>query len=268
MDYNEYLNLIKNREFDKACKFKDSQIPSALFKYYCLDNRYKLNEEKLNCLADGKIYLCDFSAFNDPFEGNFLIYDNKALRSKGWNRELIDSFCSMFKNNFKIGCLSNTNEHNMPLWAYYANNHEGFCVEYHMSEKQRKYIFPVVYEPKRLYANSIITHIINGIQELIEQGKAPDDISGDLNFYQQLMFLALTAKHKSWEHEKEYRILTPFDKYFPAMPKKIFIGLNCKDEYKNKLVDIGNKFNRYCEVYQMVIERDSENFDFIEKRII
>ena len=45
------------------------------------------------------------------------------------------------------------------------------------------------------------------------------------------------------------------------IPKKIYIGLNCKPEYKDMLESIGKEFGGYCQVYQMELERDSSNFD-------
>ena len=59
--------------------------------------------------------------------------------------------------------------------------------------------------------------------------------------------------------------MSPFDKYFPMTPKKIFIGKDCKTEYQKRLIDIAHSFGTYCEVYQMELERDSESFDLTER---
>lgn len=42
---------------------------------------------------------------------------------------VVDYYTSL-ANGLRYTCLSNTDENNMPMWAYYANNHQGFCVEY------------------------------------------------------------------------------------------------------------------------------------------
>ena len=197
MDYSKYVELIQAGHYDEAVAFKNSFIPDVLYKYYCLDRRYKLNDKKLQCLQDAKIFLSEFDAFNDPFEGKFLIFDEQKLREKGWDRSLIESYYMHMASMFRIGCLSDTSEQNMPMWAYYANNHEGFCVEYHIDEKQKKYIFPVAYEKERLYANSIVTHVVNGFYEMLENKTPLDEIPEDLSVYQQLMFLSFATKHKS-----------------------------------------------------------------------
>ena len=265
MDYSKYMELIYKGKNEEAIALKNAYVPDVLYKYYSLDERLDLNNKKLQCLQEAKVYLSEFKEFNDPFEGKFLIFDEEKLKEKGWDRNQVESYYMQMASLFRIGCLSNTSQQNMPMWAYYANSHKGFCVEYEISEKQKKYIFPIAYESERLYANSIITHLINGFWKMIKEGKSVDETPTELNIYQQLMFLSFATKHNSWEHEQEYRIMNQFDKYFPMTPKKIFIGKDCKKEYQKRLIDVAHSFGTYCEVYQMELERDSESFDLTER---
>lgn len=265
MNYDAYLDLIQQGKYDEASELKNSYVPDVLYKYYSLDRRTKLNEQKLQCLQDGKIYLSRLNEFNDPYEGKFIIFDDEKLEEKGWSREIVDGFYDNMANKFNVACLSNTNEQNMPMWAYYANNHEGFCVEYHLSNKQKKYIFPVAYDEKRIYGNSIVTHIINELQSMIKQNLSLDNISSDFQVYQHLVFLSLATKHESWKHEKEYRIMSPLGRYFPIASKKIFIGMKCKPKNQKRLKEIGDGFCGYCEVFQMEMARDTETFELIRK---
>ena len=131
--------------------------------------------------------------------------------------------------------------------------------------KIQQFIFPVVYEPQRIYGNSIVTHIINGILKMVENKVSPDDMSDELRVYQQILFLSFATKHKSWVHEVEYRIMNPFEDYFPAIPQKIFIGMNCKKKYRKRLKEIGDSFGSGCEVYQMELSRNTEAFELIRK---
>lgn len=41
--------------------------------------------------------------------------------------------------------------------------------------------------------------------------------------------------------------------------------MKCKARNKIKLEEIGNRFNGYCEVYQMVMARDTEAFELIRR---
>lgn len=151
----------------------------------------------------------------------------------------------------------------MPMWAYYANNHQGFCVEYLLCDMQKKYIFPVTYEPERVSANSITTNLLYEYMKMKEEGREYTDTSADANVYLQMLILSLAAKHKSWEHEKEYRIICYRDD-FPAIPFKIYIGLNCKEEYKKELIEVGRSIDG-CKVYQMEFNEDSEEFGLKQK---
>lgn len=121
------------------------------------------------------------------------------------------------------------------MWAYYANNHQGFCAEYLLCDTQKKYIFPVTYEPERVAANVITTNLLYEYMEMKEQGRNYTDTSADANVYLQMMILSLAAKHKSWEHEKE-------------------------------LIDAVKDID-VCKVYQMEIDEDSSAFGFKQNLI-
>lgn len=96
-----------------------------------------------------------------------------------------------------------------------------------------------------------------------EEGREYTDTSADANVYLQMLILSLAAKHKSWEHEKEYRIICYRDD-FPAIPFKKYIGLNCKEEYKKELIEVGRSIDG-CKVYQMEFNEDSEEFGLKQK---
>jgi hypothetical protein len=265
LELSNYINLISAKQYELASEYKNTTIPVRLYKYYSLDRRTKLNKSKLSCLEQQKIYLSSLDDFNDPFEGKFFIFDDKKLKQKGWNISLILKYYDSLKEQFKVTCLSDTSEQNMPMWAYYANSHHGFCVEYEFNETQKKYIFPVQYEDKRQYANSIITNLINQYAK----AKSGDEVIDEsVGIYNQLLFLSLTAKHSSWNHENEYRILSPFDNMFPATPRKIYIGCKCSKNNKSELVRIGRGFKGYCSVYEMYIDRNNSKFELQKKQLI
>ena len=98
-----------------------------------------------------------------------------------------------------------------------------------------------------------------------EEGKEPTDTSSEANVYLQMMILSLAAKHKSWEHEKEYRIICHRED-FPAIPSRIYIGLNCKDEYREALLDVGRSID-VCKVYQMEMDDESSIFGLRQRLI-
>lgn len=265
MDYARYIELYRQGKFQEAVEYKATQIPTRLIKYYGLNENEIINKSKMEYLKEQKIYLSSFSEFNDPFEGKFFRFDSAKLENHGWNKDMVKHYYDLIAGNFRYTCLSDTDENNMPMWAYYANNHQGFCVEYLLCDTQKKYIFPVTYEPERVAANVITTNLLYEYMEMKEQGRNYTDTSADANVYLQMMILSLAAKHKSWEHEKEYRIISFWD-YFPAIPTKIYIGINCKEEHKKELIDAVKDID-VCKVYQMEIDEDSSAFGFKQNLI-
>lgn len=267
MDYDRYIELYRQGKFQEAVDYKSTQIPTKLVKYYSLnDDDESVNKSKIRYLKEQRIFLSQFSGFNDPFEGKFFRFDKEKLESSGWDKDMVAYYYNSVAAGFRYTCLSNTDENNMPMWAYYANNHQGFCVEYLLCDMQKKYIFPVTYEPERVSANSITTNLLYEYMKMKEEGRDYTDTSADANVYLQMLILSMAAKHKSWKHEKEYRIICHMDD-FPAIPTKIYIGLNCKEEYKKELIEVAKSIE-VCEVYQMEIDEDSNMFGLKQKLLL
>lgn len=260
MDYNFYMNLISVDKLKEALNYRKSLIPDVLYKYYWLDDNEEKNERRLSTLAEGKVYMSSLDGFNDPFEGKAFVFDESELKSKGWKLQVFKDYIEKINSNVGIGCFCNVDEkeQNMPMWAYYANNHAGFCVEYLIDNEIKKFMYPVSYDETRAVGNSIIGNIINQTLNLIEEGKNEEDMSGELCALIHMAYLSLTSKHVSWKHEKEMRALVPcqYGKYLELIPKRIFIGTNCRNRHRERLIEIARTFQPYCEVFQM---KDVEN---------
>lgn len=271
MDYDFYMDLIAADKLKEATEYKNSCIPDVLYKYYWLDDNEEKNERRLSTLAEGKVYMSSLGGFNDPFEGQAFVFDEKELRNKGWDPKWFKDFVEQINSNAGVGCFCNSDEkeQNMPMWAYYANNHSGFCVEYMIDRKVKKFMYPVSYDDTRVPGNSIIGNIIDQTFDLIKEGKGEYDMAGKLNALNHMAYLSLTSKHKSWKHEKEIRALVPrfYGNYLDILPKKIFIGINCKKVHKARLIEIAKKFQPYCEVFQMKNVANSLNHWLIEEKI-
>lgn len=265
MDYNRYIELYRQGKFQEAVEYKATQIPTRLVKYYSFNDNEDVNKSKIQYLREQRIFLSASFGFNDPFEGKFFKFDKEKLENCGWDKDMVVDYYTSLANGFRYTSLSNTDENNMPMWAYYANNHQGFCVEYLLCDMQKRYIFPVTYEPERVSANAITTNLLYEYMKMKEKGIEYTDTSADANVYLQMLILSLAAKHKSWEHEREYRIICHRDD-FPAIPSKIYIGLNCKEEYRKELIEVGRSID-VCKVYQMEFDEDSEVFG-LKKRLL
>ena len=102
--------------------------------------------------------------------------------SQGWQRRL------------KVASFTEVSD-SLVLWSHYAQNHEGFRIEYNFSalgtsDPARQALFPVIYSPQRLDLGEQLASVKRG---------GP----------QNPMNIALAAIHKSpdWSYEREWRLV-------------------------------------------------------------
>ena len=264
MNYDHYLDLIEKEKYEEATTYKSSCIPDVLYKYFWLDDNKEMNELRLSTLERGELYLSTLDQFNDPFEGKAFVFEDDNTAPKGLQKEDCQNFINQINSHARICCFANPNEkhQNMPMWAYYANNHKGFCVEYELTEFHKKFIYPVSYSPYRVTGNAFIGNLILGIIDMIKKGLSPIEMPGNVSVYNHLVYLSLTCKHLSWQHEKEFRALVPttFGNFFPIIPCKIYLGMNISHDNEKRLLDIANKFTN-CKLYRMADTLDNNKFD-------
>ncbi|WP_028829429.1 hypothetical protein [Proteocatella sphenisci] len=76
-------------------------------------------------------------------------------------------------------------------------------------------------------------------------------------------------KHVSWSYENEFRCTTGATAkgmpYFSAIPKEIYIGMNCMQSYKDSIIKIANKLQ--IPVYKMKLDEQGSEFNLIAKRL-
>lgn len=151
-----------------------------------------------------------------------------AEREKSWDA---------MRDEIKIACFSERWE-SLPMWAHYADNHRGFCIEYDLSkepEGKTAPLFPVIYT------------------------KAPLDITKDLldmpNQSGHLAIKAAIFKNNDWSYEHEwrlvfYRFIDPLNiKGYPI--RAIYFGTKINDKHKKKLLELSRNGN--FEVFQMKV---------------
>ena len=275
MNYDAYLDLVEQEKYKEAIAYKNSCIPDVLYKYSWLDEETSdkakaANELRLSTLAKGQIYLSTPSQFNDPFEGKVFVFDGDDSDRGGFTAEQLQEFVDHINSHSRLCCFSNAEEkqQNMPMWAYYANNHRGFCVEYHLQPHQKNFIFPVSYDGSRVNGNRLMVNLISGIIQMVKEGKDSSEMPGDVSVHNQLAYLSLAYKHSSWKHEKEYRALVPAAKgiYFDLEPHKIYVGMNCSKEHEKRLTEIAQTFSG-CKIYKMQHANNGLEFKLVELQL-
>jgi hypothetical protein len=278
MDYLKAMFLInissnKNEVFKTIYRVTRLYIPETLFKYSSLTDNIALNEQKLYTLEQKKIFMSDVKYLNDPFDNKAYFYNPDKLkkyeRLSGHDGKLIDDFSSFSK----VSALTSNHVNSMPMWAHYANNHTGFCVSYDMKMNVQLsgYTFPVQYTNQRIDITSLMAQQVEKIIREIEiqsaEGKKQillDDLS--------LIFLSsffCNIKHLSWSYENEFRCTTGATAegmpYVSAVPKEIYIGMNCMPTYTDRIIKIANALQ--IPVYKMIFDELRSDFNLIPKRL-
>lgn len=262
----------------KAKAYKNSFIPNKLFKYVSLYDNPSEDEKRFKSLSSGELHLGRYSDYNDPFEGTFLLIDEKELANHGWKEGIVTEIYRSLVDEYRICSLADTSEQNMPMWAYYANNHKGYCVEYTFSDKQKDYVFPVSYEKERQEATSQLANLIyDEVSIAIKSQDATvseklDRLNPESARTNVVIFLTIAAKHKSWSHEKEYRIIASNNHdSFPAIPSKIYAGMDCSKENLKRLTDIAIEYNKDgvpVELYKMKFDSNNKHFQLSKEKIV
>lgn len=170
--------------------------------------------------------------------------DRNKLLNAGYSNDIIDYYQQLFDfSDYGITCLSANSIDYLPMWAYYTNNHRGFCVEYEVIKKDC--IHEVLYEPERIKVASLIFQCRDAIKKAIILGQGEQ-----AEFYSTLFLQNLFIKAKSWEHEKEYRIVYPLDNdigmnipvsNLGLRTSRIVAGINCSKNDIVRLNEISNE---------------------------
>lgn len=209
--------------------------PTSLFKYF------QVNDYSLDSLRKGKLWLSHPKHFNDPYDCLFsLDFVEWRKSSEDWMRKAFDKNYSRPKDFMSYApmktwvtkvlekeanellanvgvCSLTSNQYNLLLWAHYANNHKGFCVEYRVNEESefKKSLRKVVYENE--YPQIRLKEF--AVKNFHERN--------DWAFYMA------TVKANDWKYEDEWRLVTkhPGNYFFERQEIVcVFLGARCDKE--------------------------------------
>ena len=268
-------DFVMNVVFELLYPVTRLYIPDTLYKFYSLNDDKELNEKKFSTLQNKQIFMSDIKDFNDPFDGKAFFYDSKELakikRLQHIKGRIIDDFTTFHKGT----ALTENDTSCMPMWAHYANNHHGFCVAYDMRNPANTALagctFPIQYTDERLDITSFMKNYANGVSSEIDKQIAQGIktiVINDLSLIYVAQYLC-NIKHSTWRYEKEFRCTNGANAkgmpYIDAVPKAIYIGMNCKEPNRSKLIAIAKSIS--IPIYQMSLDELSENYS-LEENII
>lgn len=275
------LNLFR-KLMEKEIKKDNTEFHLIKF----MSAEYKDNDDNdyLSTLENDELWVSSPLNFNDPFDCVLNIdyrdqicelvkpltsqigISNDQLKQHVASKEVYDELEEKLSKSDRevtkcifVSCFSEKcNINSLVMWAHYAKNHTGICVEYDYREANKKRlknatILPINYTDTRKMKTIL-----------------KDDLHECREFHLNIAF----TKSKEWKYEKEWRLLEIEDRSkkgsngfkIPFIkPKSIYLGCKISDKLKKDIIKLCNQKN--IEVYQMNMVKGSFklNSEKIEK---
>lgn len=212
------LSCMPNLIFKLISPFLDELERNKFVKLIKRDNSYKLIQNIVSILLK--------EVFNENPKMDFNALEMLIYMQFKVNNYLLGGKSVQFENNLKVACLSMTKS-SFPMWAHYANNHKGICLEYDAKDVELSDI------------NNVPKDTMIKVQ--YQKNYKTDDIE---NYYR------VFYKSNQWEYENEVRIVCQMhgDKLrFPFL-KTVILGVNTPQETKTELINfsLDNGVDVYC----------------------
>lgn len=269
----------KHKADDKIKHYYECCAPASLYKYY-RDN----NDLHLNNIKNNKMWYSSPCKFNDVFDCD-IFFDKEKIFDNLWRlisaekyvlygspkerelraeiNEIIESKVkelAVLKDRTGVSCFSELKD-SLLMWAHYADNHRGFCVEYNLLNINKKLMFTPV---PVIYTDEIACFDFADF-EILKKG-------GSIKLIDKIV----SFKSPEWSYEKEWRIIRDKgacgDKWDDnkkgalldmIKPSSIILGCNAK-------LDFEQKVREYCQnsrinLYKM--EKDERQYKLNQKTI-
>ena len=262
--HNAYIKADKN----SLDRLWNEAAPRSLVKFY--SGKYETNGTNylLDSISNNTVWLSSPRFFNDPFDCVINIDYNleaekisqrilknrfgedvaQCLLSYDGSAEVLSQIAEYLKkqnegrllyleNSIYVTCFSEKdNLKSLRMWAHYANNHSGVCVEYDFNTVNSVSPFaciPVKYTDTYEY--------------LLNTNDISEDVANYMKFF---------TKAKEWEHEKEWRVAEKNEilnikgySVSISLPVAVYLGCKVSPKLKKDVISMCNGKN--IPIYQM-----------------
>lgn len=243
------------------------QLDDTIFNLTKNDKELIINDQNplnklIEILYENKFFISEGLSFNEF----------KKIFTKGYNdygHFTVKNFNKVLKKQIIFVSLSESNNIT-PLWAHYADDSKGVCIEYDLSSSEDFFLdepcHPICYVEQANY-----TEEINQLQ---------NDNRNKLKLLEE----PFLKKSIDWSYEKEWRVLINKTQLKATMdllkkpdiiqrrngmcfikfpkPTSVFLGLNISENYEIKIKEICRK--RDILVYKMVKDENGYNLSYIQ----
>lgn len=185
-------------------------------------------ERELEALRDAYLWAPRFSEMNDPMEASYELGgagDDLIDAMLGVSGKSTSTLYDVARSTIDQFCLVSfsTSASDLPLWAYYADSHAGFCLEF---------------DTDRLLAGAFRGEPL--VQ--VEYAEAP---LASIPFHEVTtpdpIVRRLSRKPLEWAHEKEWRVLTGQGGAYPYLDEalvRIHLGSRIRPEHAARIREI------------------------------
>ncbi|GAA3066806.1 DUF2971 domain-containing protein [Rhizobium viscosum] len=188
--------------------------PRQLYRYRSLvgDEPEKFRQE-LDAIVQGHVYCPGYKSMNDPMEGS---HRESALLKGSVRRDRTVAEVRQVIDSLGIASFSETMDHE-PMWAHYAKNFSGICVEYNV---------------KRLLDN------LGNENELVRMtyGEKAPMLYRDRETAENRAKMILSCKSVRWASEREWRLIRPTIGAAPyelrTAVTSVYLGSRISDEHE------------------------------------
>lgn len=258
-------------------KYYQTAAPQYLYKYY------GDNLDRLETIKKNKMWYSAPCNFNDVFECEAAIDKDsivedimrqilpakmlsiKKNQKQSFDEEMypaIENMKNVFQSlreTYGVTCFSEKDD-SLLMWAHYANNNRGICVEYDLRKINQELHFtpiPIVYSKKRVIFDKF--NLMNSENDTI-----------------RILIKSITTKSDEWTYENEWRIIrekqtceNDWDESRKGAllemisPSAIILGCATTKEFENDVKEYC--INKKIDLYKM--EKDEWNYK-LNKRAI
>ena len=272
-----FIALNKKDYLEEAYSIKYDNMPSKLYRFRSVSKDNENNVEKdynIENLNKNVVGLSSPSDFNDPYDSipilnKYLENINNKKDIKNFEEIMYNEIVNILNNhtqNLGITSFTECDYTNVLMWSHYANSHEGYCIEYDLSnlkinENNSNYLYPIFYT-KEIY--DLTKYIFLFLKSQAYHTK-------EINIANYIT-LATLFKAKDWAYEKEWRLvitkplfnLKDKDKQYPFIkPSALYIGLKANENLRSTLIKIARTKN--ISIYQM--EQNYKEYKLNKKQI-
>lgn len=214
--------------------------PPKLYRYRPLNDA--LLDRELAALRDSYLFAPAFAAMNDPMEafyetggpGDSIV--DALLAPTG--KRIDDMYAMLTKMIDSFGMASFANNYDdLPMWAYYASNFAGMCLEFDTVE-----LFIGDFQNERLRK---VTYARSALPPLTMADMLPHER------LEEAVIARITRKRSEWSHEKEWRFIAGQagpKHYLDDALRRVFLGPRINSEHAMAVCDVLDR--RPVEVFQ------------------